>query len=330
MDFKTFKEIVIERLLMCLPEGAWAEDVEIVKQNRYTVSGISIIYPSRYMSPFFYLEPFFKMTRQDVRIGQIISDILMILKAAEPIEGEKTDTIKLDWENLRDKVYPRLMNYKKNQKLLSEIPHKRFLDLAVTYYIEIPVQNGVSGYMPVRMALFEMWGIGLQELQETALHNLQHHVVPNVISAYDLQKMAEANHMEINYMEEKEGGSDKIQRQESGNGHQEISDSEEMEKLKKEYILSMPKFSYGAEVLLCTDVIEGLAETLHADLYIIPLAVDAVQAVPVGEWISPEEIYEEIRTVESMKTESIDFLSEKLYLYRRNSTHRLELVSRNE
>lgn len=325
MDFKTFKEIVIERLLMCLPEGTWAEDVEIVKQNRYTVSGISIIYPSKYMSPVFYLEPFFKMAREDVRMGQIISDILMILKAAESIGREKTDTIKLDWENLRDKVYPRLMNYKKNRKLLSEVPHKRFLDLAVTYYIEIPMQSGVSGYMPVRMPLFEMWGIGLRELQETALHNLQNHVAPNVISAYDLQKMTEVNHMETNYMEEKEGGSDKIQRQESGNGHQKNLDSGEMEKLKKEYILSMPKFSYGAEVLLCTDVIEGLAGKLDADLYIIPLAVDAVQAVPVGEWISPEEIYEEMGTVESMKTESVDFLSNNLYLYRRNNTHRLEL-----
>ena len=325
MDFKTFKEIVIERLLMCLPEGAWAEDVEIVKQNRYTVSGISIIYPSKYMSPVFYLEPFFKMAREDVRMGQIISDILMILKAAESIEGEKADTVKLDWENIRDKAYPRLMNYKKNRKLLSEVPHKRFLDLAVTYYIEIPMQSGVSGYMTVRMPLFEMWGIGLRELQETALHNLQNHVAPNVISAYDLQKMTEVNHMETNYMEEKKGGSDKIQRQESGNGHQKNLDSGEMEKLKKEYILSMPKFSYGAEVLLCTDVIEGLAGKLDADLYIIPLAVDAVQAVPVGEWISPEEIYEEMGTVESMKTESVDFLSNNLYLYRRNNTHRLEL-----
>lgn len=317
MDFKTFKEIVIERLLMGLPEGAWAEDVEMVKENRLTVFGISIIYPSKYMSPVFYLEPFFKMAREDVRMGQIISDILMILKAAEPIEGEKTDAIKLDWENLRDKVYPRLLNYKKNQKLLSGVPHKRFLDLAVTYYIEIPVQNGVSGYMPVRMALFEMWAIGLQELQDTALHNLRHHIVPNVISAYDLQKMAEANHMETNDMEEKEGRPNHIQRQESRNGHQEISESEEIEKLKKEYILSVPKFSYGAEVLLCTDVIEGLAETLHADLYIIPLAVDAVQAVPVGEWISSEEIYEEMGTVESMKEVSADFLSGKLYLYER-------------
>lgn len=326
MDFKTFKEIVIERLLMCLPEGAWAEDVEIVKQNRYTVSGISIIYPSKYMSPVFYLEPFFKMAREDVRMGQIISDILMILKAAESIGGEKADTVKLDWENIRDKAYPRLMNYEKNRKLLSEVPNKRFLDLAVTYYIEIPMQSGVSGYMPVRMPLFEMWRIGLQELQETALHNLQHHIAPNVISAYDLQKMTEANHMETNDMEEKEGRPNHIQRQESGNGHQENLDSGEMEKLKKEYILSMPKFSYGAEVLLCTDVIEGLAGKLDADLYIIPLAVDAVQAVPVGEWISPEEIYEEIRTVESMKTESMDYLSEKLYLYRRNSTHRLKLA----
>lgn len=325
MDYQTFKEIVIERLLMCLPESAWAEDVEMVKENRSTFSGISIIYPSKYMSPVFYLEPFFKMVCQDVRMGQIISDILMILKAVESTEGEKTETIKLVWENIRDKVYPRLVNYKKKQRFLSEVPHRRFLDLAVTYYIEIPMQSGVSGYMTVRMPLFEMWGIGLQELQETALHNLQHHIVPNVISAYDLQKIIEANHMETNYMEEKEGEPNHIQRQESGNGHQENLDSEEMENLKKEYILSMPKFSYGAEVLLCTDVIEELAETLYADLYIIPLAVDAVQAVPVGEWISPKEIYEEMGTMESMKTESVDYLSEKLYLYRRNSTHRLEL-----
>lgn len=326
MDFKTFKEIAIERLLKCLPEGAWAEDVEIVKQNRYTVSGISIIYPSKYMSPVFYLEPFFKMAREDVRMGQIISDILMILKAAESIGGEKADTVKLDWENIRDKAYPRLMNYEKNRKLLSEVPHKRFLDLAVTYYIEIPMQSGVSGYMPVRMPLFEMWRIGLQELQETALYNLQHHIAPNVISAYGLQKMTEANHMETNDMEEKEGGSDITPHQSSAEGLKERPDSEETERLKQQYILAAPKFSYGAEILLHTDIIEGMAEMLQADLYIVPLAVDAVEMVPVGKGISLEEIYEEMRTVESMKMANADFLSNHLYIYR-TDTRKIEQMS---
>lgn len=325
MDYQTFKEIVIERLLMCQPEGAWAEDVEMANGNRLIYSGISIIHPSKYMSPVFYLEPFFKMACEGVEMGQIVTDILMVLKAAESMESDKTEAEKLGWKNIRDKVYPRLVNYKKNQKLLSEVPHERLLDLAVVYYVEIPMQGRVSGYMPVRMLLFEMWGIGLQELQEAALYNLQHQVIPNVISAYELQKISEA----IN-IEETDVKPDKIHgsvQQKPLDGNQDISDSEETEKLKKEYILSMSKFTYGAEVLLCTDVIEELSCKLRADLYVIPLAIDAVQAVPVGEWISPKEIYEEIGMVESMKTESVDYLSDKLYLYRRNSTNRLELVN---
>lgn len=325
MDYQTFKEIVIERLLMCQPEGAWAEEVEMAKENRLIYSGISIIHPSKYMSPVFYLEPFFKMSCEGVRMGQIVTDILTVLKAAGSMESQKAGPEKLYWKNIRDKVYPRLVNYKKNQKLLSGVPHKRFLDLAVIYYVEIPMQDRVSGYMPVRMPLFEMWGIDLQELHKAALYNLQHHVIPNVINAYDLQKISEAV-----YIEKKRDKPDKIHgnmRQEPADGHQDISYSVETEKLKKEYVLSMPKFTYGAEVLLYMDVIEELAGRLKADLYIIPLAADAVQAVPVGEWISPKEIYEEIKTVESMKAESVDFLSGKLYLYRRNSTHGLEMVN---
>lgn len=322
MDYQTFKEIVIERLLMCQPEGAWAEDVEMANGNRRIYSGISIIHPSKYMSPVFYLEPFFKMACDGVRMGQIVTDILMVLKAAESMESDKTAE-NLNWENIRDKVYPRLVNYKKNQKLLSGAPHKKFLDLAVVYYVEIPMQGRISGYMTVRMPLFEMWGIGLQELHKAALYNLQHQVIPNMISAYELRKISEPN-----YIGGTDGKPDKIHgimRQEPVDENQDISDSEETEKLKKEYILSMSKFTYGAEVLLCTDVIEELSRKLQADLYIIPLAVDAVQAVPLGKWISQEEIYEEIGTVESMKPESPDFLSNFLYRYK---AHEFKLISR--
>lgn len=109
-------------------------------------------------------------------------------------------------------------------------------------------------------------------------------------------------------------------------GLKEHLGSEETEVLKQQYILVSPKFSYGAEILLHTDILEGMAEMLQADLYIVPLAVDAVEMVPVGNGISLEEIYEEMRTVESMKMENADFLSNYLYIYR-TDTREIEQMS---
>ncbi len=312
MDYQTFKDIVVEKLLMGMLTGAWTEDVEMIKENGDLLSGICIIYPSKYRSPVIYLEPFFHRACEGVRIDRIAADVKKVLKAVESIEQGNGGIKSLDWTDIQSQIYPRLVNYKKNKKFLSEVPHKKFLDLAVTYYIEIPLQNSMNGCMTVRMPLFELWGISLQELEDAALHNLQKDVVPNVVNAYDLRMMALLNDRRQGIHE-----TDDTLMQDLEKGLEESLDFEEIEKLKQQYILSAPKFIYGAEVLLHMDVIKGLAEMLQADLYIVPLAVDAVEVIPVGKGISLEEIREEMGTLESMKMESVDFLSDCLYIYRR-------------
>lgn len=275
MDYETFKRTVMAKVLMCLPEGVFVEDVKMIKDNNIVLSGISIIYPSKYMSPVLYLEPFFKEACQGVGMGQIVSDILVILKAVSSLGKENGEGVNLEWGNIRDKIYPRLVNAQKNREILSKVPHQRFLDLAVVYYIEFPLQSSVQGRIEIRASLFEMWGIPLQELHGAALQNLEK-MKPNVLCLGDPQE-------------------------------------------PEQYIMGVPKYPYGAEVILCPDVLGRLADKVDADLYIIPLAVDAVEAVPINGIINVEEVYAAIKEAGSMKMESADYLSGELYLYERNT-----------
>ncbi len=136
---------------------------QVLKNNGVRLTGLILRDKSKSVSPTFYLESIRPEHRSIERIDAIADEIAGILtkpaglscgdsKSTEPgcddgtdgtygTDGadvaEKIQQIITSPKELKTRVFPRVINYDWNTELLQTLPHRRFLDLAITYDIEV-------------------------------------------------------------------------------------------------------------------------------------------------------------------------------------------------
>lgn len=76
-----------------------------------------------------------------------------------------------DFHAVSDIISCRLVNWERNSELLDEMPHRRFLNLAVTYYIPTVVKEPNDGKIAVTDRLVSLWGVDEETLYRHALEN---------------------------------------------------------------------------------------------------------------------------------------------------------------
>ncbi len=96
-------------------------------------------------------------------------------KAEELQDWEKIK----DWEKMKGCVRPFVLNYERNRKFLTESRnvYQVCLDLAVAFYLELPVQEG-AGSAGITEDLCRKWGVDRKELWEQCRRNTDYEIVP--------------------------------------------------------------------------------------------------------------------------------------------------------
>lgn len=108
----------------------------------------------------------------DFLMGQSIEDICDLIEQAkdDPTVSYARDLAKqsknYDW--VKDKVFPRLVNKSNNSEYLKDKVYSDFLDMAVVYAI-----NVFESSLVVTKNLFEEWQVTLEELDAAARQNFE-------------------------------------------------------------------------------------------------------------------------------------------------------------
>lgn len=134
----------------------------------------------RNIEPNFYLENIPEDKRTDEYVDAIADEIVSLFNAVDGNEMEQTvqklmDILK-DKEQLLNSLLPRVVNYEWNKEMLEGLPHRRFLDLAITYEIEIDgvgVGHASVSTCRVRNGMIDasVFDITEEELYEAAMRN---------------------------------------------------------------------------------------------------------------------------------------------------------------
>lgn len=183
---------------------------------------------------------------------------------------------------------------KTTRKLIAEgVVYRKFLDLTVFY--EIPLQDcarEIGSYVVMNKMLITA-DITQEELEKSARENTvknNHFVKLGLIQEYNrIMKDAGAEDIELT----------KINKSNS-----------------KAYVLTSEKIRDGANILLYKEEIERLANTLKADLYLLPVNTDEIIAVPTIGYGTVEELTALLQTWH--ESEYIgDALGKSVYKYSR-------------
>lgn len=286
MEYQEFKE-ALTNLLKKKTEGKKIVTVQQVEKNNGVVlEAVVIMGKEDHIAPTIYLQEFYEKHKKGMELEKIARQMIELEKE----QKREADFSLENFENYnlaRTRVYYKLINYKMNQRMLKNVPHIRYLDLAIVFYYKLEGGRFHGATILIHNCNLEVWGIERRQLVEDAVANTSRKL------PYRLQGM-EALIEELT-------------------GENTRKDCEE----ELMYVLTNEEKHFGAAVLLYPHVLSHIAETLRKNFYVLPSSVHECILVPDQGQYSRLELMKMVKEVNESQVEEEEILSYEVYYYDR-------------
>lgn len=291
MNYQDFKHRLVYGLKRQLGSDVTITIQDIIKNNDTHLDGLTILSPRHNLSPTIYLDYYYRQYEQGRPFDTLLSDILTIYRENCPA-GRIDISFFTDYEKVKSHIILKLVNYERNQTLLSGVPHYRFLDLAIVFHCLL--DSGTLGNATILIHNHHLpyWGITRDDLYALAMKN-----TPQLMH-YELRNMTEVLHGL--FPEEKSFAED-------GNA----------DAVCPMYVLSNRQKLYGSSCILYHNLLAGFARRLGCDLYILPSSVHEVLLIPADDRVAAMELSAMVRDVNSSQLSREEILSDHVYYFSR-------------
>lgn len=306
MGKEEFAEKVKRYAQTRLGSGYHVQLKEIAKNNGIMRLGLMIRKKGRNITPAIYLEDFQKRYEEGVPAGEIIERILELYEESMPSEDFDTGIL-TDFERIKDRITYRLINAEKNRELLGQIPHKRFLDLAICFSYSFCEKGLGIGSVLVYNNHVAAWKTDEDTLMRLAERNTAR---LRPVKLMELGKLIEdlADCLGAEGArgagEGKPGGAEGLCVWPEG-------PSEGPEAL----VLTNTEGVYGAAAILYPDMLHDLRERAGGGFFLLPSSVHEFLVLPDRGAQEPEELIRMVREVNASQVPEEEVLSENIYRY---------------
>lgn len=256
--------------------------ISTLKPNGIRLCGMVVTEPDSNIGCTIYLEPFFESFLDTGDWERTVSDVLSFYD-----DNRVSGSFDLEWfydfSQVRKNLIYRLINYKENQKLLSSVPHTRFLDLAKIYYVDCQIGK-TAGSILIHHNHMEKWGITENELIATAEENTPRLYPANLHPICDILGLDD-----------------------------DIGPILEMP--VPMFVLSNTENHNGAAAVCYKDVLERFSQKIQDDLVILPSSVHETLLLPLQKSKSIESLREMVYDTNRTMLNRSEYLSDNVYLY---------------
>lgn len=170
MSYETFREAITGGIMDHLPEefSDYSVRIDTVRKTNETKETMSVIPTGVRMAaiPNIYLDDAYEAYKNGNDIEEILRNIAVAVALAKPVEEDFLEEL-----IRKDKIVLNLINRRKNETMLMDIPHETYLDLAVVYRIIISSDDEGLYTVLINNALMEKMGWTKEEIQEAAHEN---------------------------------------------------------------------------------------------------------------------------------------------------------------
>lgn len=298
MNYEEFLEYIKEHLGEVLEEGqTYHIDIhKIVKNNGIVLDGLAIRKEAESVSPNIYLNPYFESYQMGKPIAVIIEEI--VLRYRRLCKEHEIDVLDItDFNNVKDRIVLRIVNYEKNKDMLKVCPNRRYLDLAITFrYMVSKDALGIASSL-VSKEEFELWQVDMEELYHLALFNTMREFPWRMDSL--VKVVTESIRGQVN----------------DALPESMIKELEQMENGVNMYVLTNDHGINGATCILYDNVIRNFAKVQDCNIFILPSSVHEVMLVPENTETEPEFLEELVMEANKSAVGLIDLLSDHIYYY---------------
>lgn len=289
MNYTEFKDTIVRQLKEQLSQDTTVKLHTVTKNNAVMLDAITILDASSNIAPTIYLNPYYEDFRRGKTIRAIASEILAAHKNGMNACGIDLSCFTDSRKRNRRLVY-RLVSFEKNAALLQEIPHLRFLDLAITFCCLI--EDGAQGVGSVTITTkqMELWGLTFDQLVSRAVSQTPQ-LLPDTVTT--LASLLFCNSTE------------------------KVTQPSVMD--EPLYILTNRSCFYGAACVLYPDVLKQFADTKNCNLYLLPSSVHEILLLPENQAPSLSYLNRMIREINTAHVAGNEILSDHAYYYDRKT-----------
>lgn len=295
MEYKEFVEYIKMNAGYIAGEGGNITINHVIKNNGCEMDGLVIMEKGKDIAPTIYLDSFYELYTNGENIKNIIRQIEIIYEQNKNNVTFDVNILK-HFDTIKDKIVYKVVNYRSNEKLLEQVPHKRILDLAVVFYCLLDNEYGRSATALIYNNNLKNWNVTIDDVYKAALKN-----TPDLLHSKISSMAALFEKCGVNVDGEEVDLKDYVP-----------SDM---------YVLTNESKLNGAACILYENVLYDFAQKLGADLYILPSSVHEVILLPKLSMFEKDELVNMVKEVNTEGVAADEVLSDHVYEY--NRTERL-------
>lgn len=293
MELQDFIKEIIKRMEETLGDEYQINAEDILKNNGVAAHAVTVRRQGENIAPCIYVENFYDgYLAGKIEIADAVEEMLGLYQ-----KNSGECTFNMDWfrdyNRARPKLQGRLINTGKNQRLLEAIPHREFLDLSLTYMLEVAGPGKHIGHIQVSKEHLEYWGVDEQSLYEATIRDM----------AKPGKAILESIGTVLEQMLKPDIGQDA--------------------RKCPAYILSNSNYRDGAVQMLNKRMLKSAARILDGDFIILPSSIHELIFMPVDEAededIQVRQLADMVREVNDTQVEDTEILSYHVYKYRRET-----------
>lgn len=289
MEYNVFANKIKEGIQKQLGEKAEVAMQKITKNNNVVLDGITIRTKNENISPTIYLNNYYFEELTEDNLQGIIQEIISLYKQNKVVNSIDINFFS-NFENVKDKIAYKLINFDKNLEQLKKIPYIQFMDLAIVFYCLAQSDMSGNATIVINNSHIQMWGIEIEAIFKAAQRNTKRLLQAEVENIED------------------------ILREELGETIQEIYKEEPNDVLPM-YVLSNQAKLNGAACILYKDVLKNFSKTLNSDLYVLPSSIHELILIPQNKNMRPEDLKEMVKDTNDNHVEAEEILSYSIYEY---------------
>lgn len=295
MEYKEFVEYIKMNAGYIAGEGGNITINHVIKNNGCEMDGLVIMEKGKDIAPTIYQDSFYELYTNGENIKNIIRQIEVIYEQNKNNVTFDVNILK-HFDTIKDKIVYKVVNYRSNEKLLEQVPHKRILDLAVVFYCLLDNEYGRSATALIYNNNLKNWNVTIDDVYKAALKN-----TPDLLHSKISSMAALFEKCGVNVDGEEVDLKDYVP-----------SDM---------YVLTNESKLNGAACILYENVLYDFAQKLGADLYILPSSVHEVILLPKLSMFEKDELVNMVKEVNTEGVAADEVLSDHVYEY--NRTERL-------
>lgn len=279
MDYEQFICAMIECTKKKLKESELVQRQEIMKNNGCIAVGLTIRKAEEKIAPIIYLEEYFESYRRGAQMEELAQNLIARSKNAPPAPHLEYETV-LEFSEIKQQIVYKLVNAKKNEFLLKQVPHLCILDLAVIFYLRFPVREEENCSILIKNEYQKAWGRSVSELYDCAGENTQK------LCPYVLCPLSD-------FFE---------------------SLPEEAAECPM-WVLTNQAGNNGAAAILYPGMPKKIWDVLGRNYYLLPATIHEFLIVPEDEDIFPEDLLTMVKEVNDTEIKKEEFLSDRIYYF---------------